>query len=118
MSKRRDRDFLRDILEAAHRIERYTEGMTYEAFLRDTKTQDAVIRNLEIVGEATKNLSAEVREEHHDLPWRGMAGVRDRLIHDYFGINLDVVWQIITNELPQAVGQIERIIDDSAKHQP
>lgn len=117
MSKRRDLDFLRDILEAARRIESYTEGMTYEAFLGDTKTQDAVIRNLEIIGEATKNLSAEVREEHHDVPWRGMAGVRDRLIHDYFGINLDIVWQIITDELPLAAGQIETIIGNSAKHQ-
>jgi uncharacterized protein with HEPN domain len=117
MPKRRDSDFLRDILEAAHRIGRYTEGMNYEAFLRDTKTQDAVIRNLEIVGEATKNLSAEVREEHHEVPWRGMAGLRDRLIHDYFGINLDIVWQIVTDELPQAADQIETMTGYGADRQ-
>jgi uncharacterized protein with HEPN domain len=56
-----------------------------------------------------------VREEYHDVPWRGMAGLRDRLIHDYFGINLDIVWQIITNELPQAAGQIETMTGDSSE---
>ena len=56
-----------------------------------------------------------MREEYHDVPWRGMAGLRDRLIHDYFGINLDIVWQIITNELPQAAGQIETMTGDSSE---
>ena len=86
MSKRTDQDFLRDIEEAIHRIRAYTAGMTYEAFLDDTKTQDAAIRNLEIIGEAAKNLTADLREQYSAVPWKAMAGVRDRLIHDYFGI--------------------------------
>jgi uncharacterized protein with HEPN domain len=86
--------------------------MTYEAFLGDTKTQDAVIRNLEIIGEATKNLSAELRAKYLDLPWKGMAGVRDKLIHHYFGVNLDIVWQIVANELPEVAIQVEAIKRD------
>jgi uncharacterized protein with HEPN domain len=113
MSERSDRDLLSDIKEAAQRIATYTTGMTYNAFLGDTKTQDAVIRNLEIIGEATKNLSGELRAKYPDLPWKGMAGVRDRLIHDYFGVNLDIVWQIITAELPEVVVKVEAIKRDN-----
>ena len=83
MSERTNRDFLSDILEAARRTATYTAALQYEEFLRDTKTQDAVVRNLEIIGEATKKLSAGLRAKHPDIPWRSMAGVRDRLIHDY-----------------------------------
>jgi len=91
----------------------YTAGMTYEAFLNDVKTQDAVIRNLEIIGEATKHISAELRAAHPGPPWRGMAGVRDRLIHHYFGVNLDIVWHIVTAELPDVAEQIEGIIREA-----
>ena len=110
MSKRTDKEFLLDILEAAQRISQYVEGISYEDFLQDTKTQDAVIRNLEVIGEATKNLSTALREEHPYIPWKGMAGVRDRLIHYYFGVNLDIVWTIITDELPEVVEQVKRIL--------
>ncbi len=110
MSQRTDKDFLRDIQEAVRRITAYTVGITYEGFLADTKTHDAVIRNLEIIGEATKNLSVELRAKYPGLPWKGMAGVRDRLIHHYFGVNLDIVWQIIATELPGVAAQIEEII--------
>jgi uncharacterized protein with HEPN domain len=85
MSERTDRDFLSDIQEGIRRIAAYTIGMTYEAFLMHTKTQDAVIRNLEIIGEATKNLSEELRTKYSDIPWKSMAGVRDRLIHHSCG---------------------------------
>jgi len=80
--------------------------MTYTSFVADTKTQDAVIRNLEILGEATKNLSKELRAKYPAVPWRSMAGARDRLIHQYFAINLDIVWQIATVELPQVASQL------------
>lgn len=113
MSKRSDQDSLRDVQEAIRRIQTYTTGMTHEAFLEDTKTQDAVIRNLEIMGEATKNLSADLRDQHSDVPWRAMAGVRDRLIHDYFGVNLDIVWQIVVGELPTLAAQIDEILEQS-----
>ncbi len=112
MSKRTDRDFLSDIQEAIRRIGKYTAGITYQAFLEDTKTQDAVIRNLEIIGEATKNLSQDLRERYPHVPWKGMAGVRDRLIHHYFGVNLDIVWQIVTDELPEVASQLKKILQE------
>ena len=112
MSERTDNDFVSDIQEAIRRIADYTTGMTYEAFLADTKTQDAVIRNLEIIGEATKNLSAELRTERSDIPWKSLAGVWDKLIHQYFGVNLDIVWQVATTELPQVTAPLAKILDE------
>jgi uncharacterized protein with HEPN domain len=99
MSERTDQEFLSDIREAIQRIHAYVADLDYEAFTTDTKTQDAVIRNLEILGEATKNLTEEFRAAHGQIPWRNMAAVRDRLIHHYFGVNIDVVWQIVRTEL-------------------
>ena len=112
MSKRTDQEYLSDILQALERISTYVTGMKYESFVADTKTQDAVIRNLEILGEATKHLSKELRAKLPAVPWKSMAGARDRLIHDYFGINLDIVWQIITVELPQVTLQLETMKDE------
>jgi uncharacterized protein with HEPN domain len=110
MSKRADKDFLRDIREAIDRIETYVMGMTDTEFMADYKTQDAVVRNLEIIGEATKNLSEDLRTKHPEIPWKNISGVRDRLIHHYFGVNLDIVWEIVTLELPLLKPKIEEII--------
>lgn len=110
MSERSDRDFLADIQEALRRIRTYTGAMRYGEFIADTKTQDAVIRNLEILGEATKGISARLREERQDVPWKGMSGVRDRLIHHYFGVNFDVVWNIVRDELSALESQITEIL--------
>ena len=85
MSRRGDREFLRDILEACRRIISYTENMSYDEFLKDIKTQDAVLRNIEIIGEAVKNLSNIFKAENPEIEWRKIAGMRDRLIHFYFG---------------------------------
>jgi len=111
MSKRTDREFLSDIREALQRITTYVAGMTYESFVADSKTEDAVARNLEILVEATKNLSEELRAKYPSVPWRSMAGARDRLIQHYFGTNLDIVWQIATVELPQVASQLETTED-------
>ena len=114
MSKRTDSDFARDMEEAIRRISSYTAGLTYEAFLLDTKTQDAIVRNLEIIGEAARNVSDRLRAEHPAIPWKSMAGVRDRLIHDYFGVNFDIVWEIISNDLPTVVDPLKRLLDEEA----
>jgi uncharacterized protein with HEPN domain len=106
MSRRADEALLSDIREALQRIRTYVAGMTYEAFVADTKTQDAVIRNLEILGEAAKSLSDERRARYPDIPWKSMAAARDRLIHHYFGVNLDIVWQIVVNELPPVASRL------------
>lgn len=110
MSSRTDREFLADILEAIRRASLYVDEIAYDQFLADLKTQDAVIRALEVVGEATKRLSSALREQNASLPWKSMAGARDKLIHDYFGVNLDVVWQIVTEELPSVARQLEKIL--------
>lgn len=110
MSDRGDIDFLRDIQEAIHRIGGYTAGMDAATFTHDIKTQDAVLRNLEIIGEATKSLSEALRLKYPDVPWRGMAGLRDRLIHHYFGVNLDIVWQIVVSELEDTTTRLEDIL--------
>ena len=110
MSSRGDREFLNDILEAIHRADMYVAGMSYVEFLADLKTQDAVIRTLEIIGEATKRLSSELRTHHPAVPWKNMAGLRDKLIHDYFGVNFDIVWQIVHDELPSVAIQVEQIL--------
>lgn len=102
-----------DIEEAIRRILEYTEGISWEEYLRDFNTQDAVVRNLEVIGEATKNLSVEFRNQHPGIPWRDMAGARDRLTHHYFGVNREIVWQIVEQDLPGLKGQIEQMIQNA-----
>jgi len=107
MSARPDSAYLADIQEAIRRIVGYTARMSYEQFHNDDRTQDAVMRNLEIIGEATKNISTSFRKRHSGIPWKQMAALRDRLIHHYFGVNLDIVWNVITEELTEVAGRIE-----------
>jgi len=114
MCSRGDQEFLEDILEAIRRADAYVDGLSYTEFLADQKTQDAVIRTLEIMGEATKRLSPEIREKYPDVPWKNMAGVRDKLIHDYFGVNFDIVWEIVRDELPGVAIELEEIVDEMA----
>jgi len=75
--------------------------MSYDEFLKDIKTQDAVLRNIEIIGEAVKNLSNRFKAEHPEIEWRKIAGMRDRLIHFYFGVNLEIIWDVIKNKVPE-----------------
>ena len=100
MSERRDAELQQDILEAIRRIEDYTNEMTYETFLVDTRTQDPFVRNLEILGEAVKKLSPQFTNSHPSIEWNNIAGMRDRLIHDYFGVNWEIVWDVIGTKLP------------------
>lgn len=94
-----DRFYLGHILEAVNRLLVYgKEGE--EVFRRDLKTQDAVIRNLQVMGEAVKKVSAETRAAHPEIPWRDIAGMRDRVVHDYFGISFDIVWDVLQNHVP------------------
>ena len=113
MSKsRRDLDFLLDIQDALDRALEYTEGLTWVEYLKDRKTQDAVVRNLEVLGEATKNISDDFRLQFPQIPWREMSGTRNRLIHHYFGINQEIVWQIVQKDLPELRLLIARIISE------
>ena len=100
MPRRKDTDLVEDIRQAIGRIRRYTRRLSYEEFLRDTMVQDAVVRNLEIIGEAAKGFSAGFRKKHKTIRWRDIAGMRDRLIHHYAGVNWSIVWDVIRTKLP------------------
>jgi len=109
MSKREDTAVIQDIKEAIDRIISYTSSMEYDDFLHDYKTQDAVIRNIEILGEAAKLLSDETKAKYPNIPWKDISGTRDKLIHDYFGVNIDIGWDIAKNEIPSLSAQFKGI---------
>ena len=93
--------YLKDILTAIERIDIFVENMDLEAFKDDDKTTSAVIRKLEIIGEAVKGIPGEIRLSHPHIPWKEMAGMRDKLIHFYFGVDYDLVWSTIKKRLPE-----------------
>jgi len=92
--------FIEDIIAAITAIEKFVANMSFEEFLADDKTSSAVIRKFEIIGEAVKNIPDNIREQHPSIPWKEMAGMRDKLIHFYFGVDYNLVWQTIKNRLP------------------
>lgn len=110
MPKRGDKEFLLDIIEAIKRIELYTKELSYQDFLQKIETQDAVVRNFEIIGEAVKNISKNLKTKYNNLQWKEIAGMRDKVIHFYFGVNWDIVWKAAKNSLPQLKEKIEVIL--------
>ena len=92
--------YLRDIFAAMVAIQEFIQEMDFETFVSDDKTASAVLRKLEIIGEATKNVSEEIRREYPQVPWRQMAGMRDRLIHSYFGVDYLLVWETVKSQIP------------------
>lgn len=103
--------YLEDIRDAIGRIEDYTRGLSFEAFCQDAKTIDAVVRNLEVIGEAVKILPESLRSAHSSVDWRKVAGLRDVLIHQYFGIDKTIVWDVVQTKLAplkQAVGRMTK----------
>lgn len=104
-------DYLEDILDAIQKAADFIGKMTYVQFSRDEKTVFAVIRALEIIGEASKNIPDWVKTNNSEIPWREMAGIRDKLIHDYFGINLEVVWKTVKEDLPPLGRKLRSLLD-------
>ncbi len=103
------RIYIDDILEAIKKIESYTENFSYEEFARNKMVTDAVVRNLEIIGEAVKKIPPEIKAKHPEIEWRKIAGLRDILIHEYFGIDSKILWDIIANKIPELKKSIKRI---------
>ena len=113
MSKqRRDKRHLADIEEAIKRILDYTVDLEYTTFLERPMVQDAVLRNFQVIGEATKRLSDTLRSSYPDVPWRNIAGMRDKIVHDYIEIEYQTVWDVIKQDLPQVLNHIEHILSE------
>lgn len=102
--------YLEDILEAVARIQRYTQELPRDAFANDERTVDAVVRNLEVIGEAVKQLPAEVRSRAPAIEWQRIAGLRDILIHQHFGIDIEIVWDVVQTKLPDLGAAVRAIL--------
>lgn len=109
-AKREYLDYLKDIKDALEKIEKFTVGLDFESFVKDDKTTFAVIRALEIMGEAARKVPKSVRTRYTIIPWQDMAGMRDKLIHDYFGVDLRVVWKTLQIDLPPLKRIIEEVL--------
>jgi uncharacterized protein with HEPN domain len=105
--------YLKDILAAIKSIENFIAGMDLETFQVDDKTNSAVMRKLEIIGEAVKQVPDEIRQQYSQIPWKEMAGMRDKLIHFYFGVDYRLVWKTITERLPSIKRDIEKVLQNS-----
>ena len=108
-------DFLQDIHDATAKALGFLAGMSLSEFAADDKTAYAVIRALEIIGEAAKRIPAEVRQRYSQLPWRAMAGMRDKLIHDYVTVDVEVVWKTVREDLPPLLPLLQAVLEDAGK---
>jgi len=104
--------YIEDVLESCHRIEQYTEGMTFSKFVKDNLVYDAVLRNIEVIGEAVKQIPPEIRNQHPEIDWRRIAGMRDIVAHHYFSIYDEIVWDIVKNKIPVLKEQMNQILKE------
>ena len=109
MSKRSATLLIADIIDSGEKILSYTAGLTFEQFISDSKTVDAVIRNFEIIGEAANRLPEDFKETHPEIDWHPIRGFRNRIIHDYFGIDYNIVWNIKESFLPKMIDELRKL---------
>ena len=114
-SKLRFRDWrfrVRDILAAVRAIARYTEGMTFEEFAADALTSDAVVRNLMTIGESTRWIPEPIKDAHREVPWRTLRGVRNVVVHEYFGVDSEILWETVRSDLPPLAPKLEAMLQN------
>ena len=104
---------LEDIVESSALIAEYVQGMSSASWVKDRKTIDAVVRNLQIIGEASNHVPQDVQSRYSDVPWAQLRGMRNILIHEYFGVDTDILWRAVTEDVPNLKNQVQRIIDES-----
>ena len=118
MSKRDTLLLLEDILDSSIKIKKYTEKIDFDTFTADDKTVDAVIRNFEIIGEAAIRIDPDFKESYPEIEWNRIRGFRNRIVHDYFGIDYKIVWSIIEDYLDELIESVEKLIEDNTPHSP
>ena len=111
---RSDKLYLDDLFTAMNRIAEYIDGYNFNQFKKDHKTVDAVVRNFEIIGEASKNVSETLKTKHPEIPWQEMYYLRNRVMHEYFGIDYEIIWDVAKNYLPENTQQIDKILKSLA----
>lgn len=109
MKGRDYRDYIKDILDSINDIENFTRGMAFKKFLKDKKTVNAVIRSIEIIGEASKKIPNSLKKKYIKIPWKKMAGMRDKVIHEYFGVDLNIVWKTIEKDIPELKRKVRKL---------
>jgi uncharacterized protein with HEPN domain len=112
MSRRATPLLLDDIWEAVEKIERYVSGLNHDAFVKDDKTVDSVVRNLEVIGEATNRIPENIKTQFSEIEWRKIIGLRNRIVHDYFNIDVEIVWEIVQKDLPIFKAKLSSVRDN------
>lgn len=113
MFRRNWKLYIEDILESINLIDEYTKNYTFDDFVKDRKTIDAVLRNLEIIGEASKHIPSEIKNKYKDIDWIGIQGLRNRITHEYFGLSYQIVWVIIKNELKIIKEKLKEVLNNA-----
>jgi uncharacterized protein with HEPN domain len=107
--------FIKDLLECINKIEDFVGEMSFDEFMNDEKTKSAVVREIEVMGEAVKNIPSSLRERYKDIPWNQIAKTRDKIIHFYFGVDYEIVWRVIRERLPEIKPSLEKMLKEMEK---